>query len=78
MATAEFEKLKRKHITLKRIRTKVINSITMKLNEPDLNVQETELLSEKLKIKEKEILNAETKVESLIVDLNKLQKELIS
>ena len=78
MATTELDKLKRKRTTLKGLCTKIINSITMKLNEPDLNVQEIELLREKLLIKEKEILDVETKIESLIDDLDELQKELES
>ena len=62
MSAPGFDKLKRKRITLKGMYSKLINSITMKLNEHDLNVQEIELLSEKLQIKEKEILDAETKI----------------
>ena len=62
---------------MKGVCKKLINSITLKLNEPEhaINVQEIELLSEKLQIREKEIFDVETKIESLP---DELQKDLES
>ena len=75
-----FEKLKRKLTTLKGMCPKIINSITMKVNETDqdFNLQEIKLSSEKLKINERRILDVEIKIESLTEDLGELQKELES
>ena len=78
MATTELDKLKRKRTTLKELCTKVINFLTLKLNRPDINVKEIKLLREKLLIKEREILDAETEIESLIENLDERQKMLES